>query len=80
MHEMLIGAVIGGVGVSLIWLIRLLVDRRHVDGKLTLDLTGEGQPVHLDISQFDAMLTAKRITLSFELKLPEERKEVADDG
>lgn len=80
MHEILIGAVIGGVGISLIWLIWLLINRRHVDGKLTMDLTGEGEPVHLDISQFDTMLTAKQVVLAFELKLPEEQKDVTNDG
>lgn len=75
MNGTLIGVVIGGVGASLVWLIGILISRRKVDGKLTMDLTGEGQPVNLDISQFDTMLTAKRIVLAFELRLPEEKEE-----
>lgn len=50
--------------------------RKHsaTDGSLTLDLTGDSQPVALDISGFDKMLTAKRIILDFKVILPEEEE------
>ncbi len=45
---------------------------RKSDGRLRLDLSGEGEPVTLDISKFEKMLTAKRITLDFEVVMPKE--------
>ena len=67
--EVVIGIVIG---VFIYWLRSTL---KQSDGYLKLDLSGEGEPVTLDISKFEKMMTAKRITLDFEIVMPKEEPE-----
>lgn len=72
MPGILIGILIGGLLINAIWLFVTGLKKRKTDGKLVLDMSGEGPPVALDISQFKDILTAKHVTLDLEVILPEE--------
>lgn len=75
--DILVAVIIGVViGVFIYWLRSAL---KRSDGYLKLDLSGEGEPVTLDISKFEKMLTAKRITLDFEVVMPKEVPEKKEE-
>lgn len=75
MPDIYIGIIIGGLLINAIWLIGTFIKGHKTDGKLVVDLSGEGSPVALDLSGFRKMDTAKRVTLDFEVIMPEEEVE-----
>lgn len=75
MPDIYVGVIIGAVIASIFWLIVRIVRRPKTKGKLVVDLSGEGQPVSLDISHFDTMLTDHKVLLDFEVILPEEKED-----
>lgn len=74
MPDIYIGLIIGGLLVNAIWLLATGLKKRKTDGRLVLDMSGDGPPVALDISQFKDILTAKHVTLDLEVILPEEEE------
>lgn len=75
MPDIYVGLIIGALVVNAIWLLATGLRKQKSDGCLVLDMSGDGPPVALDISQFKDLLTAKRVTLDLEVILPEEEKD-----
>ena len=75
MSDIFVGIIIGALAVNAIWIVVSWIRGKHVDGSLTFDFSGEGEPVSLDLSGFKTMHTAKRVILSFNTIYPEEKTE-----
>ncbi len=73
MPDIYVGIIIGALAMDAIWLlVKIFKKKQRPVGKLTIDMTGEGQATAIDLSRFTDMLTAKTVLLEFELILPEE--------
>lgn len=75
MSDIYIGLIIGALAVNAIWMVVSWMRGLKTDGKLTIDLSGETNPVSLDLSKFKKMDTAKKVRLDFEVIMPEEEME-----
>lgn len=75
MPDIYVGLIIGALVVNAVWLLVKILRKHKSDGRLVLDMSGDGPPVALDISQFKDLLTAKHIMLDLEVILPEEESE-----
>lgn len=74
MPDIYVGLIIGALVVNAVWLLAKILRKHKSDGHLVLDMSGDGPPVALDISQFKDLLTAKHVTLDLEVILPEEEE------
>lgn len=74
MPDIYVGLIIGALVVNAIWLLAKILRKHKSDGRLVLDMSGDGPPVALDISGFKDLLTAKYVTLDLEVILPEEEE------
>ena len=75
MPDIYVGLIIGALVVNAVWLLGRILRKHKSDGRLVFDMSGDGPPVALDISQFKNLLTAKHVTLDLEVILPEEEKD-----
>ena len=80
MPDIYIGLIIGALAVNAVWLLARILRKHKSDGRLVLDMSGDGPPVALDISQFKGLMTAKYVTLDLEVILPEEEKDERTDA
>ncbi len=71
MSDFVLGLIIGAMVIGIIWLVRSVIFSR-VKGTVTLDLTGDGAPVSLDLSSvsMDDILKMRVITLNLDVILP----------
>ena len=74
MPDIYVGLIIGALVVNAVWLLTRILRKHKSDGLLVLDMSGEGPPVALDISQFENILNAKHVTLDLKVILPEEEE------